>query len=404
MPKFKYKKVTKGNVVMQGTISAAFKRRAGASIKKDGSTVLWLERERDQLLRKEISIPGFNKFSKLERIIFFRNLATMLGVGVSISKALRTLQEQARKRAIRNILGDIVHDVENGRPLSSAMEKFPAHFSDYIVETIRVGEISGRLSETLERIALTLERDYEISRKVISAIAYPVVVIFVMVFVVTGLIVYVLPKISELFVDLHSEPPLLTRVLLGLGRFIGEYPWHLAGGILLLFLAVALFVRTRRGKYIFHYAILRLPFFGELIKEFNLIRFFRALDALFGSGISLVKSVEVGGKTLKNVVYKRAVSSMKPVLLHGIHLTDALKSHPSLFPLQVQRIIEVGEETGKIDETFTHLTNYYERMVNHKIQIMNTMIEPVLMLVVGVIVGGIALSVFLPIYQVANVL
>jgi type IV pilus assembly protein PilC len=171
-----------------------------------------------------------------------------------------------------------------------------------------------------------------------------------------------------------------------------------------LMAAVYALWRYKKSRYVLHYLILKVPVFGELALEFNLARFFRALETLFCSGVSLVKSVDIAKKTLKNDVYQRALDEAHPMLLHGSPLTEVLKTHPNLFPLQTQRIVEVGERTGKLEEIFKRITGYYERALRHKTQMLASLIEPILILLIGIIVGGIAISVFLPIYQLSSIM
>jgi type IV pilus assembly protein PilC len=311
------------------------------------------------------------------------------------------LEDQARTKKGKNIIRSIFKDIENGHKLSEGMEKFPKCFPPYLVEIIKVGEVSGELSDTLDNISINLERDYEISKKVVGAMMYPLIVISLMFIVMGVLIIYVLPQIAGLYNELGSTLPLPTRVLLESSNYLKTHPFQISGIVLLISAIIVALLRTKRGHYIFHYIMLRLPFFGELIKEFNLVRFFRGLEALFKSGVSIVNSIKIAKKTLKNDVYLRSIEGMEPILVHGVPLTDVLKPLPFLFPLQIQHMVEVGEQAGKFDVTFKHVVMYYERSINHKINTMNSFLEPALIVIVGFMVGALALSIFLPIYQVS---
>lgn len=404
MPNYSYKLVNKDNKLHGGLIKARSKKRAHKTLSQDGSTVLLIYREKDSLFSKDLQLPAWlsSGFSTYEKIIFFRNLATMLSAGVSLSSSLRVFEEQARKKKLKKIFDKMAHDVENGRTLSNAMRKHPRQFSEFVIEAVNVGEITGELSMGLDKIAADLERDYELTRKVTSAMAYPIVIVTVMIAVVALLIVYVLPKISELFHELNTPLPLPTRILLGIGSFFGQYPYVMPLSAMVFLTAFILIKKYEKTRYWLHYGILRIPVFGEIIKEFNLARFFRAVESLITSGVSLVKAVEVSKKTLKNSVYRRALSAIEPVLLHGGRLTDALKPFPFLFVPQVRHIVDVGEKTGKFDEIFLKLAEHYERTINHKTQMLTALIEPVIMVAIGIIVGGVAISIFLPIYQTAT--
>lgn len=401
MPNYTYKLVNKDNKLHGGLIKARSKKQAEKILSKDGATILLLYRENDPLLSKnfQLSVWFLGGFSTYELILFFRNLATMLSAGVSLSSSLRVFGEQTRKKKLKEIFNSLARDVENGKTLSDAMRKYSRQFSEFTIEAISVGEISGELSAALDKIAADLERDYELSRKVKSAMAYPLVIMTVMIAVVAMLIIYVLPKISELFKELNKPLPLPTRILLSLGSFVGTHPYFLSAVIILLFAGFILIRKIEKTRQWLHYGILGVPVFGEIIKEFNLARFFRAVESLITSGVSLVKAVEVSKKTLKNSAYKNALTSFEPVLLHGGRLTEAMRPHPFLFAPQVRHIVDVGEKTGKFDEIFQKLAEHYERAVNHKTQMLTTLLEPIIMVVIGLVIGGIAISIFLPIYQ-----
>lgn len=403
MPRYLYKIVTKENKLRGGVITASSKGRAQKMVAKDGATVILLYRERDSIFDKEIGLPGMT-FSTYELILFFRNLSTMISAGISLSSALHIFEDEAKKKMIKKTYAALAHEVENGKALSASMKKFPRYFPEFLVETVAVGEVSGRMSRTFEKIAEDLERDYELSRKVRGAMAYPIVIVTVMIAVVSILIVYVLPKIVELFQDLNASLPLPTRLLIGMGTFFGKYPYILplffmALGVIFFFIR-----RQEKTRYMLHMFILKVPIFGDIVRDFNLARIFRSLESLLSAGISLVRALEVSQKTLKSDPYKKALQAVGTVVLHGGKFAEALRPYPFLFPAQTRHIVDVGERTGKFDEIFGKLTYHYERSLHHKTQMLTALIEPILMVVVGVVVGGIALAIFLPIYQTATIL
>lgn len=404
MANFYYKLLDKNNKVLTGLVPAFSKSRAEERLSKDGSVVFFIKRNRANSIFGTKMHFSFKTFSKIDRIHFFRNLSTMISSDISLNQSLRTLEEQAKGKRTKRMIRSLLEDVENGRALSKAIKKFPNYFSDFIVETVNVGEVSGNLSVSLDRISMDLEKDYELSRKVTSAMAYPLVVIFVMLVVVAGLIVYVLPKISELFFELGVELPVTTRALIAIGVFMRNYYIFISVGLVMFIMSLVFAYRYRKVKYVFHFIFLKAPIFGEMVKEFNLARFFRSLESLVKSGVSLVRAVEISKKTLKNEVYRSALSSAHPILIHGGNLADALMHYPFLFPLQAQKIVEVGHKSGKFEEIFMRITMHYERSLNYKTQVLTSLLEPILMVVVGVIVGGIALSIFLPIYQASSVI
>ena len=403
MVKFSYKLVTKENKIVEGMLEAKSKKAAHETLSADGKAVLALERVLPHWLTKNLAFPSFG-FPKIEQIHFFRNLATMLGAGMAIAEALRVLEDQVRSPGVKKAIYTITGNVENGKKLSEALRKFPRYFSEFVCESVSVGEFTGKITDVLDRISQDLEHDYELTRKVRGAMAYPIVVVAVMLIVVVGLSVFILPKIADLFTELEAALPLPTRILLGTGAFVSRYPFGIAASLLGLSVGMIVLIKNPRTRYGIHYAILKLPIFGELAREFNLARFFRALESLFRSGISLVRSVDIAKKTLQNDVYRRTLDAAHPLLIHGIPLTEALRPHTFLFPLQTRRIVEVGERTGKLEDVFARITGFYERALQHKTQMLASLVEPILILMIGIVVGGLALSVFLPIYQLSSIL
>ncbi|MDP3963061.1 MAG: type II secretion system F family protein [bacterium] len=393
--------MTRENKILQGALVSSSQGAAAKTLAVDGATLLWIRDDGSAWWKKDLALPSFG-FSKPEQINFFRNLSTMLGAGLSIAEALRVLQEQIKGTGIKKSLGDIISDIENGKKLSDGMRKHPSYFSEFLYETVGVGEVTGKLTDVLERISVELEHDYEITRRVRGAMAYPIVVVVVMFIVIVMLTAFILPKIADLFSELKAELPLPTRILLGTSAFVERHPFIIGGAMLALAGAAYALWRKKETRYYIHYAILKMPIFGELAREFNLARFFRALEALFVSGVSLVRSVDIAKKILKNDVYRSALEGAHPILIHGAPLTEALHLHPFLFPLQTRRIVEVGERTGKLEDVFSRISAYYERALKHKTQMLASLIEPLLILMIGFVVGGLALSVFLPIYQLSS--
>lgn len=400
MPKYHYKTVDKDNGVHAGVVSALTKAHARAKIRKGGHTVLFVVPEKNSYLMKEFSIS--RRFSKMERIIFFRNLAAMIASGLVMTSSLEVLEEQAKKGGVKGMIREMQDDIRNGKRLSDAMRKHPGQFSEYLVETIAVGEISGKLSETVDRLASNLEYDYELTRKVQGALAYPIIVVFV-VFGALGVIaVFVLPKIADLYKELNLPLPVITATILGASAFLTRHPLVLAAGFIALVAALIFIWKNKKGKHLIHVLFLKVPVFGEMIKELNLAKFFRSLESLMGSGLSLAKSADVSKKVLGNIAYRKAIDEVYPVLIYGSQLSEALRPFPKLFPSQARKMIEVGEKTGRLEDIFLRISGYYDRSVRHKTQILTSLIEPILIVLIGAVVGGIAISVFVPIYQLSN--
>lgn len=348
-----------------------------------------------------VKLP-FSGFPRNEQINFYRNFSTMGSAGLSIVENLEILSEQVKSKRARKAILAMAQETKNGQRLSESMAKFPQYFPFYIVETINMGDVSGKLNETIDRIATDLEKDDELAKKVKSALAYPFVVVLVMLVVVFGLMFYILPGIEDLYKSFEITVPQPTRSLLATSAFIaGNKILVTTIGIIIIILLLAL-PRIKKCRYFIHSLILRVPIFGPLIREYNLILFFRSLESLFSSGVSIIQAIEISKKTTRNDVYRKALDDIGPSVTRGIPLSQALASFPRLFPVQIQKIIRVGEITGKLTKTIERITKYFERSIDYKTRTMASLIEPILMIVLAVLVGTIAVSIFLPLYGLIN--
>jgi type IV pilus assembly protein PilC len=398
---YNYKVITAENKVLGGTVSALSLKKARQEISRSGNTIIYLGRQ-SILPSWRARLSVLFSSHRVEQINFFRHISSMMGGGVSLPDALSVLRSQTRNRYLKRALPVMITDIKNGQKLSAAMAKFPKFFPSYIVETVVVGETTGDLSLMLERVADGLERNYELSNRVVAAVAYPIIVFVVMLAVLLALLLIVLPHIEQLYKELQAPLPTVTKVVLFISVVLRHYPYAAIGVPVVIIALWYAALRNRRGRYFLHSLTLKLPLFGSLVKEFNLARFFASMHMLTKSGISLLQSVEVAKKTVGNDVFRRALDAAQPVLVHGIPLSTALESYQKLFPPQIIRVLEVGEKTGNLERSFNNIKAFNERAVNHKTQILTTLIEPIMMLIIGVLVGGLAFSVFLPIYNVSN--
>jgi type II secretory pathway component PulF len=398
---YSYKVVTRENALVEGEVTARSKGAARRALGADGATLLYLERRDASLLRTEISFLSRN-FPHVERIAFYRNLAMMLSAGLSIGLAIDALEEQVAGQGIKKAVKHLSAEVKDGKRLSRAMRAHARYFPELVVEMVAVGEVTGKLSDVLYRISADQEKIYELKKKVHGALAYPIVVVTVMLAVAVGLAVFVLPKVAELFHDIDAPLPIYTAALLGSSLFVQAHILELIAAAILGGVGAMYLVRLPAVKLRIHGAMIKMPLFGVLIKEYNYALFFRSVHALIESGFSLVSAVDTAKKTLGNLVFRDALSRAEPLLVHGKPLSEILALSPSLFPVQARCIVEVGERTGMLREAFEKLSGHYERSVNHRTGMMTTLLEPVLMVAVGIMVALLAVSIFLPIYQVAE--
>lgn len=343
-------------------------------------------------------------FSRAEAIIFFRNLTMMISCGVSIVEALEICADQVKSRAAKKAILTMANDTRNGMMLSKAMAKFPKYFPDYIRETVEMGDVSGTITETMNRIADDLEKDEELKKKINGAIMYPAIIFVLMILVIFAFAFYILPGIANVFKEFGASTPLPTKIILGLGEILRNYPFQIIGTIIGIFLIFLILLKIKLTRYYLHYIILRTPIFGDLIKNYNLVLIFRSLKTLFKSGISLNNAIRIAAKTTTNDVYKKTLLFLEPAIIHGTPLSQTLTLSPFLFPKQTQKVIWVGEKTGQMEHTLEKLSDFYEKATDYRVRILTVMIEPVLMIIIGLAVALLALSLFMPIYGLINVL
>ncbi len=400
---YTYKIINSENQIISGTIRSVSKIFAKRRLSSDGSSVIMIMLDSGSVWAKSFS-PSVSSFKPIERIMFFRNLSMMMDAGLPLAEGLEVLHEQINKAGVRNAIDAMTREIMNGQSLSKAMRAFPEYFTPYIVEMIRVGELTGTLTQTLERIADDLEKDNETRQKVIGAIAYPLIVFSVMISIALLLMLYVLPKVQDMFKEVGVALPPITAFLLSVSAFMEAHPIGIFATIIFSIAICFSLYDTKKGKYFFHFLALRIPIFGELIKEANLSRFFRSMNSLIGSSISIDQAVEISEKTLTNAMYKEALEKIQPIVRYGVPLTEALKSFPFLFPMQTCKILGVGEKTGKVGESLERLVTHYDRALSHKAKMITSLVEPILMGLAGLMVGVLALSIFMPLYQMANVI
>jgi len=401
MSLYKYKIITPDRQVQQGQKKGLLSFLVRRSLEKEGNVVIYVKPASASVL-SGLNVSLTVSMTKIQRILFFRNLSMMLDSGIALSTALSSMASQEKRSGLRTVLQTVQADVSNGGKLSVALAKFPSIFPVHMTKLIEVGEESGTLSETLDRISLDLEHAYHLHRKVIGAITYPLIIIAFMILAAVLLVVVVLPQITVLFAELDAELPLATRILQSAGVFIATYPLHLIAGLVSIVVAFSLALRNQRFRLIVHATILRIPVFGNLIREYTLSVFTRSLATLLSSGVTFVQALEIVKGTIKNESYIQVIETIHPLVLQGGSFSDTMQSAPFHFPEQLRYLVEVGEDTGKMRISFEKAAAHYDRSVVFQTQMLTTVIEPILMIVAGIMVGFLAYSIFGPLYGVSS--
>ncbi len=398
MEKFRYKAKDKDGKLVEGLIEAIGLDQAAKILREKELLVISLAPKGENItiqLRK-----GFGRVTSQDKVNFTRQLSTMINAGLTITKALRILENQTNP-ALARLIAEVSRDVEGGKSLVGALEKYPRVFDQIYLALIRAGEAAGVLDKVLLRLADNLEKQTEFRRKVKGAMVYPVIVLGGMFAVMTIMIVFVIPKLTSIYEEFQTELPTMTKLLIGVSKFASSF-WYLALAIIagLFFLGRLLFknpqFRKQFDEFTFH-----LPIVGKLRKALVLTEFTRTLGLLVGSGILIVEALDITCRSLGSPKYEERMKQASKEVEKGIPLATAL-DRTEIFPPILPQMISVGEETGKLDEVLVKVSTYFEREADAAVKGLTTAIEPIIMIVLGVGVGFLMISIITPIYNLTS--
>src|SRR5919106_1067243 len=349
-------------------------------------------------LKKEISLrPGRVKLKHLA--VFSRQFATMVNSGLPLLRTLAILADQTESKELARVVGEIRVDVERGSSLSDSMEKYPKAFNSLYVAMVRAGEISGTLDQVLLRVADTIEKEVSLRRKIKSAMTYPVVVFALVIIILTVMLVFVVPTFKNLYADLGGTLPAPTRLLIAISDVVRRFFLFVVGGIAVGIWGFRQWLKTDRGRYAFDRFKMKIPVFGELFRKTALSRYARTLGTLSRSGVPILQALDIVHDTVRNAVMARAVKDVQTSVKEGESLTRPLSRHP-VFPPMVVQMMVVGEETGGLDTMLEKIADFYDEEIEATVDSLTSLIEPVLIAVVGGVVGAIVICLYLPTFRI----
>jgi type IV pilus assembly protein PilC len=338
-----------------------------------------------------------------QKVFFTENLKVMVHAGLSISEALNTLGLQAESKTFKRVIALVKEDVESGRSLSAGLGKFPKTFPPIFVNMVQIGEVSGTLEDVLGELTQQMKKDYELRSKVRGAMMYPIVVLVAMLGITTGLLVFVLPKLLAVFKEFGDvKLPLATRILMAMSDFAQNNGLLLLFGLIALGVALVLVSRTRIGRSVVHAFIIKSPLIGPIARKVNLARFSRTVSGLLRTDIPVVQAFTVTSDVLGNVHFRNAIRDSAERIKKGETISRALGSYPKLFPPLIVQMVLVGERSGTVDDLLADIATFYEQQVDQVLDNLSSIIEPILILTLGGMVGGIALAVITPIYALTE--
>ncbi|MFA4936712.1 MAG: type II secretion system F family protein [Patescibacteria group bacterium] len=345
---------------------------------------------------------NWQRIKAVDKIFFTQNLQVMLKAGLTVTAALHTLAEQTQNKRFKTILQELKTYVEKGVNLSDAMGHYSKIFSELFINMIKAGEKSGKLEEVLLYLTNQLRKNHTLVAKVRGALIYPIIVIVAMIGIGITMIVFVIPQITALFDEVSATLPLPTRVLIAISNFIVDYGYWVAAGSLLLIALFIFAIRSTQGKIVWHSFLLKLPMIGNIFRQINLAKFSRTFSSLLKTDIPIVQTFQITATTLGNVRYHQAMINAADQVKTGISVSQSMAPYKKLFPPLVIQMLAVGEETGTLDTVLEDLASFYEEEVDRIMSNLSTIIEPILMLILGVAVGFFAVSIIMPMYSLSE--
>ncbi|MEY2742210.1 MAG: hypothetical protein RIS21_578 [Planctomycetota bacterium] len=400
MTTFRYNARDEKGRNVSGTVEAPNPQEAATILRRRSIVATDLRAEASSTKPTKAARPGCRK-GELE--LFTRQMATMIGAGIPLLESLEVLEEQAESPGFKTVVHAMIEDIRGGTDLSAAMGRFPKVFSTIYVSMVRAGEASGQLTEILTRLAEYLEASQKLKRDIKSAMTYPVISLC-LVFAITGfLMIGIVPKFKEIFDGLGVPLPGITQALMGMSLFLRDNVVLAFAGIAALVAGFMFWKRTPRGTRVMDRFILTVPVFGPLFRKVALSRFARTFSTLIRSGVPIVAALEIVGETSGNTVILEAVTRAADSVKTGESLAAPLAKEP-VFPPMVTRMISIGERTGALEQLLGKVSEFYDQQVEAEVKALTSLIEPILIVVMGVVVGGIVLAVFLPIFKLQEAL
>ncbi len=399
MPYFRYKAKDENNETSEGMIQAASQDVAAEMLADQNLIILFLVEEKIGFFERSLKI--LNRVKIKDLVIFSRQLSVIVSATIPLVQGLKILINQTESPVLKTIISEVADDVEGGAKLSAALSRHPEIFSDFFINIIKSGETSGKLDEVLNYLADQQEKDYDLLAKIRGAMIYPVFIIGSLVAVGTLMMIFVIPQLTAVLSETGVDLPMSTKILISTSNFFSSYWWLL---LIILIVAVIIFrviIRTLPGRRYFDTLKLKLPIFGKLFQKIILVRFSRSLYTLLTGGVALTKSLQIVSEVVGNVVYKEIIKETAAEVEDGNPIATVFLRRKEV-PVMVSQMLNLGEKTGRIDDILEKLSNFYDREVNNMVANLVTLLEPLIMMLMGIAVGVLVSAIILPMYNLAS--
>ncbi|MCX7928035.1 MAG: type II secretion system F family protein [Candidatus Omnitrophica bacterium] len=352
---------------------------------------------------KGIKTATKGKIKLDDLVVFSRQLATMIDSGIPLVQALGILSEQVENKSLREVVVTCRQDIEAGMSFCDALSKHPAVFSELFINMSRAGEASGMLDEVLDRLATYLEKSAALQRKIQSSLIYPAVVVSMAILITTVLLLKVVPTFEGIFAMLGGTLPLPTRILIGISKIFRRYFLFVVVGFVVGGYIFRRYVDTPKGRYKFDQYLLKLPILGELFQKVAVAKFARTFSTLVKSGVSVLNALEIVAKTSGNKVIEEAINNARTAVRQGESISEPL-SRSKVFPPIVCRMVGVGEQTGQLEKMLSKIADFYDEQVDAAVAGLTSLIEPLVIAFLGIVIGGIVIALFLPIFKITELI
>ncbi|MGC9048769.1 MAG: type II secretion system F family protein [Patescibacteria group bacterium] len=399
---FQYKAKTLEGKVVKDTIEAINEQAAIEALTEQGLILLSLVEKGKRGLTMEIRLPFFERVRSKDMVLFSRQLAVMVSAGLPLVKALEVSTKQTTNKTLKKILSEVTDNVRGGARLSSSLAKYPEVFNDFYINMIRTGETSGKLDEVLNYLADEVEKNYDLMSKIKGAMIYPIFILVAVAGAMFIMMAFVIPKLVTVLIEAQVALPLPTIIMISVAKFFSNY-WQyiLIFLIILIFIIRVLIKRTRRGRLLWDFAKLKIPVLGDLFQKIYLVRFTRSLSTLIVGGIPLNAALKIVADVVANAVYRDLVLQTMKAVEDGYSISTIFMRSKEV-PQMLSQIMIVGEQTGQLDSVLDRMANFYAREVENTLGKLTTLLEPVIIIFLGIIVGGMVAAIVMPMYNLAS--
>lgn len=404
MPTFYYTAKSQKGKTKSGTLEVKDKLTLAQALRREGFILTSAQSIEEEQKKKKIDLSSrlkgiLGRVTLIEKVMFTRHLAVMIGAGFSLHKGLEVLAKQTKNSNFKKIIRDITNRIKKGETLAASLAKYPKVFNKFFVSMVKVGEKGGNLEEVLKILADYLKKEHEFRTKVKGAMIYPAVIVIAMIGIAILMMIVVMPKITAMFEELKVDLPFTTKIIIAISNFLVNY---FVIGILILLVCIVVifkFLRTKKGKQLSSWFFLKTPLFNKLTRKMNCARFARSFSSLMKSGVPVVESLTITAQTVGNVYYTKSLIEASVEVKKGKKIQESLEKNKEIYPILVSQMIGVGEETGQLSEITERLASFYEEEVKNITDNLASVIEPILMIIIGIVVGFFAVSMIQPMYS-----